>query len=146
MTQTIYLLHPPFKKPFLNKVKPKKINMAKDCSEGPSDWSLAGHLTLHQGKRGPSRAPTGAAQVTQQLNEGARCSSGGLSVVRKNEAIFGANEGNHSNRPGRNPGPLQSPAISVSLQPILSLTSHHLSGSSQDRVRLPGSKQGPFGH
>lgn len=30
----------------------------------------------------------------QQLNEDAWCSSGSLSVVRKNEAIFGTNEGN----------------------------------------------------
>lgn len=94
--RSVCLLHPPFKNPFLNKVKPKMINMAKDCSEGSSDWSLAGCLTLHQGERGPSRAPTGAAQVMQLQNEDAWCSSGGSSVVRKNEAIFGANEGNNT--------------------------------------------------
>lgn len=65
--QTICLLHLPFKKPFLNKPKPKKTNMARDCSGGLSDWNLAGHLTLHQGERGPGRAAAGAAQVMQQM-------------------------------------------------------------------------------
>ena len=75
-------------------MKSKKTDMAKDCSEGLGDWSPTGRLSLQQRERGPSRAPTGAVQVMQQLNEDAWCSSRGLSVVRPNEAIFGPDKGN----------------------------------------------------
>lgn len=53
-------------------------------------------------------APAGA----EQLNEDASCSSGGSSVVRENEAIFGANEGSSTQ--------IRQEEIQVQLNPQLS--------------------------
>ena len=67
----------------------------------------------------------------------------GSSVIRENEAIFGANKGNGTQTGQEEILDQLNPQLSqFPLQSILSLTSQHLSGSSQDRVRLPGSNKG----